>query len=66
MLELSVHDCQLSNQNIYIKQYEKECFEELFPDLDSSNSVSVLFSIIMWYIVRKHWFNQMVKNEISK
>ena len=31
MLELSLKDCHLDNSNIFVKRYEQECFQTLFP-----------------------------------
>lgn len=32
MLQLSLEDCGLTDRNVYVKEYEKECLYSLYPD----------------------------------
>ena len=37
-------DCNMDNTNVYIKEYEKECFEALFPGHSPSDATISVFS----------------------
>ena len=54
MLELSLKDCNMDNTNIYIKEYEKECFESLFPGCSPSDTTISVFVSFYYYIVWKY------------
>ena len=42
MIALALQDCDLDHQNIYIKTYERDCFNALFPGMDvSSQEIAV-------------------------
>lgn len=32
MLNLSLRDCALENMNVHVKEYEKECLYDLYPN----------------------------------
>ena len=36
MLELSLQDCSLSGKNIFVKEYEKDCLYDLYPEYGKS------------------------------
>lgn len=50
MIQLSLNDCSLQNRNIYIKEYEKECFGALFPGNNPSDpSISVKIECFRYF-----------------
>lgn len=64
MLELSLKDCNMENTNIYIKEYEKDCFESLFPGCSPSDTTISVFVSFYYYIVWKYWFSSLDPKEI--
>ena len=43
MIKLALQDCGLDNQNVFVKEYEKDCLYSLYPNFDTTKEgVSVI------------------------
>lgn len=49
MITLALRDCQLDQQNIFLKTYEKDCFYSLYPSVDVASQEIAVSSTLHGY-----------------
>ena len=68
MLELSLQDCSLTGKNIFVKEYEKDCLYDLYPEYGKSiETVNVHgYMITITPIVRNYRSRPLVEEKVPR